>query len=294
MVQLMGSTRIKDHKARHTKTTNTRINRINNKLSGSISMDRFKFETASIKQVLLIFLVLICISIVVFLFRTFLSLGNEDTAKGTSYLEKLEAQNLDSVEANVKQVKKEAQAKAVEEGTLSVWSRFNDYAIFGDSRTVGLSFHEFLDSQRVMAEGGLTIRDIPNYIEQMKVLNPSTLILCTGLNDVSIGYWPTPEEYIAEYEEVMKSLSKELPDTHVYINSIFPAKEPAFDKESSWTRIPEYNEAIKKWCEEKDYSYIDNTSVYEEHGDLYDTDGIHFRKEFYQYWAINILAEVDM
>ena len=287
----MGSGGIKERKAalqkRQTKS-------IGNKLSDSIHINRFTLEKASIKQVLLIFVVLICIFTVVFLFRLLFGPDNRNTAEGVSYLKKLEAQDIKSTESRVKEVRKASQAKAVEEGTLSVWAQFNDYVIFGDSRTVGFSFHEFLDAQRVMAEGGLTIRDIPNYVQQMKVLNPGTLILCTGLNDVSIGYWPTPEEYIKEYEEQMEHLSEELPNTHVYINSIFPAQDPAFEKEDSWIRIPEYNEAVKAWCKEKGYSYIDNSSVYEEHKDLYDIDGIHFRKDFYQYWAINILAEVDM
>ena len=33
-----------------------------------------------------------------------------------------------------------------------------------------------------------------------------------------------------------------------------------------------------------------------DHGEgvyLYDTDGIHFQKDFYEYWAINMLTEVD-
>ena len=74
-----------------------------------------------------------------------------------------------------------------------------------------------------MAEAGLTIADIPKYQDQMKTLNPSYLFLCTGINDVSIGLWPTKEEYVEAYEETMQTLMKELPDTHIYINSIFPA-----------------------------------------------------------------------
>lgn len=218
----------------------------------------------------------------------------EEKKKGVTYLKQLEAKDMDTVEGAVKKVRKEAQEEAIANGELSVWAQFSDYVIFGDSRTVGFSYHEFLDSSRVMADAGLTIGNIPDYLEQIKTLNPSTLILCTGINDVSIGYWPSPEEYVAGYEEQMQTLMKELPDTHIYINSIFPAQDPAFDREDSWMNIPAYNEAVKAWCEEKEYSYIDNTEVFEEHKDLYDIDGIHFRTEFYEYWALNILAEVEM
>ncbi len=217
-----------------------------------------------------------------------------EVREGTKYLKELESKDLASVEASVKEVKKQAQAEAIEAGELSVWAQFSDYVIFGDSRTVGFYFHEFLDKQRVLADGGLTIADIPDYEDQMVALNPSYLFLCTGLNDVSIGYWKTPEEYVKAYEETMQELMKKLPDTEIYINSIFPAQDPAFEQSEKWRNIPDYNEAVKAWCEEKGYHYIDNTKVYEEHKDLYDPDGIHFKKEFYQYWAVNMLAEVDL
>ena len=89
-------------------------------------------------------------------------------------------------------------------------------------------------------------------------------------------------------------LKKELPDTQIIINSIFPAQDPAFERASAWKKIPEYNEAVKAWCEEKQYAYVDNTDVYEAYKDLYDVDGIHFKKDFYQYWAVNMLGEVDL
>ncbi len=230
----------------------------------------------------------------IILIRVLWDPNRAEVEAGTAYLEELENKDLASVEAEVKEVKKQAQAEAIEAGELSVWAQFSDYVIFGDSRTVGFYFHEFLDKQRVLADGGLTIADIPDYEDQMVALNPSYLFLCTGLNDVSIGYWKTPDEYVAAYEETMQELMAKLPDTQIYINSIFPAQDPAFEQSEKWREIPDYNEAVKAWCEEKGYHYIDNTSVYEEHNDLYDADGIHFKKEFYQYWAANMLAEVDL
>lgn len=220
--------------------------------------------------------------------------GEKDTKEGIEYLKQLEAKDIETVEKEIKQVKKEAQAEAIANGELSVWAQFSDYVIFGDSRTVGFSYYEFLDKQRVLAEAGLTIANISDYIDEMKTLNPSNIFLCTGLNDVSIGFWKTPEEYVAAYEEKVQEIKKNLPDAHIYINSIFPAQDPAFQKESDWRKIPDYTAAVKEWCEDKGYSYIDNTEVYEAHKDLYDIDGIHFQKAFYEYWAINMLAEVEM
>ncbi|MDO5135559.1 MAG: GDSL-type esterase/lipase family protein [Eubacteriales bacterium] len=216
----------------------------------------------------------------------------EQLGAGLAYLEALEQKDMAAIERKVRQVEKEARAQAIANGELSVWAQFQDYVIFGDSRTVGFYFYEFLDTNRVLADGGLTIADIPAYVDRMAALDPAYLFLCTGLNDVSIGYWNTPEEYVAAYEETVQMLKSRLPNTHIYINSIFPAQDPAFQESEAWRRIPEYNGAIQAWCEERGYSYIDNTPVFQEHSDLYDADGIHFQKEFYEYWAVNMLAEV--
>lgn len=232
--------------------------------------------------------------ILIFVVRSFWNPEEREAKAGVAWLKKLESKDMDETEGKVKKAKKEAQAEAIANGELSLWAQFSDYAIFGDSRTVGFYFYEFLDKQRVLADNGLTIQDIDTYLPQMKTLNPSCLFLCTGLNDVIVGRWKTPEEYVAAYEEKIQMLKKELPDTQIIINSIFPAQDPTFERSSAWKNIPEYNEAVKVWCEEKGYSYIDNTDVFEEHKDLYDVDGIHFKKDFYQYWAVNMLGEVDL
>ncbi len=217
-----------------------------------------------------------------------------DTQEGIRHLQDLESKDISLIEQQIKQVKQEERNRALENGTLPVWAQFSDSVIFGDSRTVGFSFYEFLEPSRVLAEGGLTIADLPGYLDQIRLLNPSCLFLCTGLNDVSIGLWPTPADYVAAYEELMQQLMREFPNTHILINSIFPAQDPAFLQSEDWLEIPAYNTALKAWCEEKGYTYIDNTPVFEAHKDLYDPDGIHFQKDFYEFWAVNMLSGVDV
>ena len=43
-------------------------------------------------------------------------------------------------------------------------------------------------------------------------------------------------------------------------------------------------------AEENGYQFIDNTMVAQEHADLYEADGLHLKKEFYKYWAANMLT----
>ncbi len=244
------------------------------------------------KKIFVIAGVIVVALVLILVFRMILGSESKETEKGYAYLKSLEKKDTVTIEKKVKKVKRDAQAEAVEKGEISVWEQFNGSVLFGDSRTVGFQYYEFLDKKQVLAKNGLTIKDIDTYLPQIKTLNPSVLFLCTGLNDVSTGLWKSPEDYVKSYEEKIQLLKKELPDTEIYINSIIPVQKPASGHAYN-KKIPGYNKAVKAWCKEKGYAYIENKEVYEEHKDLYDVDGIHFQKKFYEYWALNMLEEVN-
>lgn len=217
----------------------------------------------------------------------------DDLKDGVSYIKSLEKADTAPVEKEIKEIKKAERKAALESGELDVWQQFNDSAILGDSRAVGFSYFGFVEEGRVFAEGGATIRDITKYTEQLKNLNPSSVFLCFGLNDISIGYWETVDEYLTELDEILGTLKKELPDSTVYVNSTIPAIDPAFEKSEKWRDIPDWNTEIKQHCLDEEIPYIDITETVEEHTDLYDPDGIHMKQEFYDYWAIDMVTEVN-
>ena len=178
--------------------------------------------------------------------------------EGRRYIAQMEQRDVAEVKSQISSYRKAERRKLLEEGKLSVWDMFEDY-----------------------------------YLDTIKSLNPSYIFLCYGLNDVSIGYWDTPEEYTAEFVQVMDSLAKAAPKAQIYISSILIARDPAFETSEKWRRIPEFNDALKAMAEEHHYNYVDNTDLCEQYADLWDEDGIHVKKEFYPYWGANLIAEVD-
>lgn len=224
----------------------------------------------------------------------------EDLDAGRSYLEALEQINPAQVEETIQYNRqqdmlayRDTLAQQVESGELDIWSQFTDYVLLGDSRAVGFYYHDFMPEKRVMADGGATIRHLREHIPDIVELQPSNLFLCYGLNDVSIGYWDTPEAYSKEFAEVIQEIKDVLPDVNIYISSILPAQEIAFEVESSWRNIPEYSQAVKEMCEGiKNCCYVDNDDLAEKYQDMYDIDGIHLKKTFYPYWALNMIMEV--
>lgn len=236
--------------------------------------------------------VVVIIGIVIFIALSGQNITTDDIKEGRAYIEGLEATDTASVEEQVKELRKKERKAALESGDLDVWSQFTDIAILGDSRAVGFYSYNLVDESRVFATGGATIRDIEQYTDQLVALNPSSIIFCYGLNDISIGYCDNVDDYIAEQDQIIADLKEAMPNTTIYINSIIPAIDPAFERSEKWRDIPEWNDAIRQHCEDNNIPYIDITEDVEAHEDLYDVDGIHMQKAFYEYWAIDMITEV--
>ena len=87
----------------------------------------------------------------------------------------------------------------------------------------------------------------------------------------------------------MKQIQEEIPDAHIFVNSVFPVQEKALTEEPELADIASYNEVLKTMCSDLQIGYIDNTEIVEEQ--YYEEDGIHFKAEFYPVWA-DRMAEV--
>lgn len=211
---------------------------------------------------------------------------------GIAYLESLEQKD----PAAVQEVRKQLQQEKIDaqrdellrqltDGTIDPFSLFKDYVVMGDSRAVGYWYRDFLDKSRVLADGGHTIRNITEQMETLVSLNPATIYLCYGLNDTSIGYWDSAESYVAEYIQIVKEIRNRLPNATVVVSSILPAKDPAFQKSAKWRNIPDWSAALETACKENGILFANCDALAVDHPNLWDPDGIHFREEFYPYWA---------
>lgn len=223
-----------------------------------------------------------------------------DITDGVAFLESLESRDPDEVDQILKQQRqqklqelRDERLRQLESGEISVWSLFEDYVLCGDSRAVGFSFYGFMPEERVLAESGATILKLEENIPNIVALNPSNIFLCYGLNDVSIGIWPTPEDYVAQYSDIIGQIQAQLPDANIFISSILPARDPAFQKSTAWYNIPEYSQAVSEMCGTISHCYyVDNDAICEQYADLWEIDGIHVQRDFYPHWAADLITEV--
>ena len=209
----------------------------------------------------------------------------EEVQAGIAWLQALEAQSPADVEATLKEQRRQERMARMESGELDVWDQLEDAVIMGDSRAVGFWYYDHIPEERVLGDAGHRIDLVPEYYDTLEALNPAQVFFCYGVNDVGIGYWETPEEYAAAMDETVQGVLELLPDTVVYVCSIPEVKDPAFDLNSVWRRIPEYNDAVAAMCAEKGYPYVDCDGLIAEYGHLWDSDGIHFQREVYPAWG---------
>ena len=189
-------------------------------------------------------------------------------------------------------VERDAYHKKLKLSGDKVWSSFKDYVFLGDSRVVGFDVYGFLDSDRILADAGDTILAIDDRVEAMEELSPRYIFISYGINDVNLGLWPTAQEYARDFGARIDELRKSFPEAEIYVNSILPATDDAIEQHPLWEKLPEYSEAVRQMCEQKEICFIDNTSIVEDHKDLYAMDGVHIAPDFYHYWAENQLLGV--
>ena len=222
-------------------------------------------------------------------------------AEGRAFLSELEAKDPGDVRAVREEIyfrrmqeQKDALTESIMSGETDPFPLFQDYAILGDSRAVGYWYRDFLDKGRVLADGGHTIRNISEQMDTLVSLNPATVYLCYGLNDISIGYWDTAESYVAEYISLVKQIRERLPNATVVVSSILPARDPAFERSAKWRNIPDWSKVLEAACKENNILFANCDDLAEDYPKLWDPDGIHFRKEFYPYWASRLVVTTLM
>lgn len=208
-----------------------------------------------------------------------------DTSAGVEYIKAEEAGDITAIEKKISLL--EQQDGNGEEGR-SIKERFAGAVVLGDSVAEGFEEYDILNASSVAAEIGVHLDELDGQITKVKELSPGVLFLYLGMNDVTATNGDV-DRFISEYRSVLARLREEVPDAHIFVNSIFPVQEKALKEEPLLEKIPEYNDALKELCDSETVAFIDNTGLVSEQD--YEQDGIHFKADFYPVWAEH-MAEV--
>ncbi|WP_178019323.1 GDSL-type esterase/lipase family protein [uncultured Paenibacillus sp.] len=158
---------------------------------------------------------------------------------------------------------------------------FHNSVFLGDSITEGLAYHEVLAEENVLAGAGKTAEFAMGDMDELTKRNPKHIFIQLGSDDI---LWPTdhPQEYaIGHYTALIETIKQKLPQAKITVLSVTPVTEEALGKEPRYQPIPDFNEKLKEMAAKEQVAFADLSAIFANHPDLYDTDGIHFKPEFY-------------
>lgn len=158
---------------------------------------------------------------------------------------------------------------------------FQTSVFIGDSITEGLSFHDVLDEANVLAGAGKTAEFALEDIEDLVKRQPKHIFIQLGSDDI---LWPTdnPKEYsLTHYDQLIGTIKEKLPDAAITILSVTPVTVEAEKEEPRYRNIDDYNQGLKELAAKEQVGFVDVSPIFSGHSDLHDTDGIHFKAEFY-------------
>ena len=207
-----------------------------------------------------------------------------DTSEGLKIIMQAESAEVTTIENKIQALEE----KEASEDSRSLKEVFSSAVVMGDSITDGFAEYDVLNASSVVAEIGVGLDELDEQIDRVKELNPQVAFLSYGLNDILMTKGDT-ELFVEEYKAVLNKMKKELPDTKIFVNSIFPVQQKVTEAEPDYKKLDEYNQALQEMCDKVQIAYVDNSKIVADR--YYEDDGIHFKSAFYQIWAER-MAEV--
>ena len=170
----------------------------------------------------------------------------------------------------------------------------------GDSLTERYDLNKYLDRYYTINSGvgGNLTTDILNDMDnRVYKYNPSKVFLLVGVNDIL--FTELKEDEISKnIESIKNGIYEKLPNTHIYLISIYPVNLKIannFSKDSN-NKINKLNKKIKRSCT-NNCTYIDiNKDLKDKKGNLkriYTKDGVHINRFGYCKVTKNILKYLD-
>ena len=221
-----------------------------------------------------------------------------DTKQGVSYLAELEKVDGNAAQNIVRRAQekyagaeeKKKIAEAIKKGNYRY--AFKNIIISGDSIVKAIAEYGILPSSQVIAEVGAGTVYLGDVSDSIIAANPKYLILHFGENQLSTKQ--EAQTFTDAYAKRIRYLKKKLPNTAIYVDSIFPVKASAINSEPYLKNIEYYNTCLEQMAKELGVHYIDFTAQWNSYSkNYYDLDGIHPVASYYkEQYLPQILTEV--
>lgn len=215
----------------------------------------------------------------------------EKIAKGVTVLQSLEKKDVAEIENKIKNMNSENDIKESTADNSNLKEVFKDTVFMGDSLTEPLSFYNILNEDSVIGiKGRDVIKAKKEDLGTLKSLNPKKIVMMYGMNDLLL--FSNSKDFIKNYESLINEIKRELPSAEIYVNSVFPVSSNAIAKKKEFSKVNDFNNALREMCNTMGIKFMDTTSMVKEN--MYEPDGIHLKSEFYTPWLQVIKKEIGL
>ncbi len=202
-----------------------------------------------------------------------------DTEKGVSYIQELEKKQVPVFDdSGASGAQQKIRKDVIKNGNYK--AAFKDIIISGDSLAKSIWEYKILTKKQVMAEIGAGAEYLSEISDTIIAAKPKYLILHYGENELDKR--ENASLFIDNYKKSIQYIQRNLPNTKIYIDSIFPVLDIAYEEEPYTKNIDYYNEQLAAMAQELGLPFLDWAPIWNSFSkNYYDTDGIHPTKEFY-------------
>ncbi|WP_338460364.1 GDSL-type esterase/lipase family protein [Terrisporobacter glycolicus] len=216
--------------------------------------------------------------------------------KGIEIVKELEKKDVLQSEKKINLVQSSLQGVNINQENsnekVNLIDKFSNSVILGDSRAESILYYGILNNSLVVAYKGRNLISAQKEGDINKAINlaPTNIFLTYGLNDVQV--YGNSSDFINEYKKVIKDIQIKLPNTKIYVNSIFEVNNKAMSKSPELKNVSAFNAAIMNMCNELGVTYIDGSSIVDESS--YEIDGIHFKPGFNKKWVELLVQRANL
>ena len=182
-----------------------------------------KMKRRTQRNILLGICVLAVIFLIVLLIRGIgrLTAGHADTSEGIGYIKNAEDEDITVIEEKISRLEEQDGEAG---GERSLKERFSQAVVLGDAAALGFSEYNILNASSVAAEAGAHLDQADSLIQKTKELSPQIIFVSLGSSDVNDTNGDTAR-FTELYGDFLETLQTEIPDAHIFVNSVFPAQE---------------------------------------------------------------------
>lgn len=167
----------------------------------------------------------------------------------------------------------------------------NDTGAFGHGYAMMAAatlLNKYADKNIQVYNRGISGNRVPDLIKRWDVdalqLRPNILSILIGVNDfwrtVDRGAQNTPQQYKQQYQQLLDTTLKQLPEVKLIIGEPFGVKNVKHVTDAWYPAFTGYQEAAKEIAKEYNATFLPYQSVFDEaasrgSGDYWTTDGVH-------------------